>query len=441
MPLYKRLIRLSVLFFALGTCSCSGVAEVLCTETFDGDGDVSVLAVDDFAKGADLSVLKKIEDSGGIYKQDNVPRDALLIFKDHGFNWIRLRLFHSPSGEGPVCNDLAYTTALAQRFKAQGFKFLLDFHYSDTWADPGNQETPAAWVSLSHADLVDAVFDYTRDCIIHLRDNGAMPDMVQIGNEVICGMLWPDGEICDSGTWSNFVELVQASIGGVEAGKGTEPMPLIMIHIDRGGNQPVTEWFFDNLLARGVEFDVIGQSYYPWWHGTFSDLTDNLEFMANEYGKDIYVVETGYNWSGGGGPSYPYPTTPEGQKAFLDELIQRVRNTPNNRGKGVFYWSPDWIDGDIWGAPDWSVVWEERALFDWDGNVLPGITAFLDASAADFNGDRVVNFTDYSELASAWGTSSGEPSFDNIYDLYDDDVINILDLGLFSDDWLWAGGP
>jgi len=107
----------------------------------------------------------------------------------------------------------------------------------------------------------------------------------------------------------------------------------------------------------------------------------------------------------------------------------------------VFYWSPDWIDGDIWGAPDWSVVWEERALFDWDGNVLPGITAFLDASAADFNGDRVVNFTDYSELASAWGTSSGEPSFDNIYDLYDDDVINILDLGLFSDDWLWAGGP
>ena len=437
--MYKRVIRLWVLFFVLVASSCSGSTEVFCTETFDGGG-AGVSAVDDFAKGGDLSVLKKIEDSGGVYKQDNVPKDALLIFKEHGFNWIRLRLFHSPSGEGPVCNDLAYTTALAQRFKAQGFKFLLNFHYSDTWADPGHQDIPAAWESLSHAELVDAVFDYTRDCIIHLRDNGAMPDMVQIGNEVICGMLWPDGEICDSGVWSNFVDLVEAGIDGVEAGKGAEPMPLIMIHIDRGGNQPATEWFFDRLLAEGVGFDVIGQSYYPWWHGTLSDLTDNLEFMANEYGKDIYVVETGYNWTGGGGSGYSYPTTPEGQKGFLDELIERVRNTPNNRGKGVFYWSPDWIDGDVWGAPDWSVIWEERALFDFDGNMLPGMTAFLDVSAADFNGDRAVNFIDYSELTGAWGTSSGEPGFDDIYDLHDDDVINILDLGLFSDDWLWSGG-
>ncbi|MHC4719881.1 MAG: glycosyl hydrolase 53 family protein, partial [Planctomycetota bacterium] len=146
--MYKRIISLSVLFFLLGASSRSRAAEVLSTETFDGGGDVRVSALDSFARGADLSVLKKIEDSGGIYKQDNIPKDALIIFKNHGFNWLRLRLFHTPSGEGPVCNDLPYTTALAQRFKAQGFKFLLDFHYSDTWADPGNQDIPAAWVGL-----------------------------------------------------------------------------------------------------------------------------------------------------------------------------------------------------------------------------------------------------------------------------------------------------
>ncbi len=221
-----------------------------------------------------------------------------------------------------------------------------------------------------------------------------MPDMVAIGNEVICGMLWPDGETCKSGDWDNFVELLQAGIDGVKQAVGSEPMPLIMIHIDRGGKTPSTKWFFDKILAKGVEFDVIGQSYYPWWHGSLSDLTKNLEFMVNEYGKDIYIVETGYNWSGrGSGPGFPYPKTPEGQKAFLEELIKRVKNTPNNRGKGVFYWSPDWTDGDVWGAPDWSPVWEKRALFNLEGNMLPGMTAFLDPDAtppAKFKTDPVM---------------------------------------------------
>jgi arabinogalactan endo-1,4-beta-galactosidase len=292
----------------------------------------------EFMRGADISIQTRQEADGVVYNEYGVPKDVMTIFKNHDLNWMRIRIFNNPNGSiYGVCQDLDYVTELGARVKSEGFKFLLDFHYSDTWADPGNQYTPAAWVGLSHSQLVTAVHDYTRDVIAHLRTNNAMPDMVQIGNEVINGMLWPDGEIYGSGSWPNFVDLINAGIAGVNDGRGTEPMPKIMIHIDRGGDWSGTQWFFDTLLSYGVQFDVIGQSFYPEWHGTLDDLEYCLNHTAARYSQDIVVAEAGDYYTGSSGK------TPESQKAYLEGVIQRVQAVPNGKGIGVFYWEPTWV--------------------------------------------------------------------------------------------------
>jgi arabinogalactan endo-1,4-beta-galactosidase len=315
-----------------------------------------------YAVGADVSFLKQAESQGKVFKDNGQAKPGLEIFKDHGYNWIRLRLFHTPT---ELPNNLQYTIALAQAAKKLGFHFLLDYHYSDTWADPGKQFTPKAWQGMSHAQLVKAVFEYTRDTMAAFRDAGALPDMVQIGNEVINGMIWPDGRLPEN--WDNFADLVKAGIAGVEAGKGDAERPRIMIHIDRGADQARTKYFFDKLNTYHVNYDVLGQSYYPWWHGSLNDLRENLVFMALEYKKDIIVVEAAYNWR----PAEykdrpgPFPETPEGQKEFLEEVNRVVQETPNGLGRGVFWWEPA-VAGPL----------TSRGFFDESGNALPVITVF-----------------------------------------------------------------
>lgn len=316
----------------------------------------------DYAIGADLSFLKQAEDRGVVFKENGEGKPGLQIFKEHGYNWIRLRLFHIPTR---LPNNLEYTIALAKEAKKLGFKFLLNYHYSDTWADPGKQYIPKAWEDKSHAELVQAVFEYTWDTIIAFRDANALPDMVQIGNEVSNGMLWPDGKL--PGNWDNFAELMKAGINGVDAGRGNSQRPLIMVHIDKGGSKNRTKAFFDKWHSYGVDYDIIGQSYYPWWHGTLLELRDNMIFMANEYQKDIIIVEAAYNWRPAEykNKKAPFPETPEGQRQFLDEVNRVVLNTPYNRGKGVFWWEPAVMGG-----------LRRRGMFDDDGNVLPVITVF-----------------------------------------------------------------
>ncbi|MFH1371852.1 MAG: glycosyl hydrolase 53 family protein [Planctomycetota bacterium] len=326
----------------------------------------------EFMRGADISIQTRQEADGVVYNEYGVPKDVLTIFKNHDLNWIRIRIFNNPSGSlYGVCQDLAYVTTLGTRVKAEGFKFLLDFHYSDTWADPGKQYTPAAWASYNHSQLVTAVHDYTRDVISHLRTNNAMPDMVQIGNEVINGMLWPDGQI-SSGSWANFVDLINAGITGVNDGRGTEPMPKIMIHIDRGGDWAGTQWFFDNLIAYGVQFDVIGQSFYPEWHGTLDDLAYCLNNTAARYPHDIVVAEAGDYYTGSG-------KTPESQKAYLEGVIQRVQDTPGGKGIGVFYWEPTWV----WEAGGVS----GRALFEPISGDWSNVNMLMAMEAFDISGD------------------------------------------------------
>ena len=197
----------------------------------------------DYAIGADVSFLAKCEQDGVVFKENGKPIDVLVVLREHHYNWIRLRLFVDPAAStDKLPNDLPYTLALAKRARVLGFHLLLDLHYADSWADPGKQPTPAAWSKLKHKQLVGQVFNYTRDTIATFAAQGVMPDMVQIGNEVTNGMLWPDGKLPDN--WDNFADSLKAGIAGVDAGRGVAPRPRIMIHIERSGNYDAAVWFF-----------------------------------------------------------------------------------------------------------------------------------------------------------------------------------------------------
>ncbi len=319
-----------------------------------------------YAIGADVSFLVKCEQDGVVFKENGKPVDVLALLRAHHYNWVRLRIFHDPAAAPDhLPNDLPYTLALAQRAKAMGFRLLLDLHYSDSWADPGKQPMPAAWAKLKHKQLVKQVRTYTRDTIAAFFHAGVAADMVQVGNEITNGMLWPDGKLPDN--WDNFADLVNAGIEGVAEGSAPGPRPRIMIHIERSGNYDAAVWFFDNLIAHHVPFDVIGLSYYPFWHGNLATLRGNLHDLALRYRLPIIVVETAYNWTPGAmtAKKPDFPETPEGQLAFLRAVDAAVRAVPLGLGQGVFWWEPA-AEGPLRG----------RSFFSNDGNVLPVIAAF-----------------------------------------------------------------
>ncbi len=318
-----------------------------------------------YAIGADVSFLAKCEQDGVVFKENGKPIDVLALLREHHYNWVRLRIFHDPSAAADkLPNDLNYTLALAKRAKAAGFYLLLDLHYSDSWADPGKQPMPSAWSKLKHKQLVNEVFDYTRDTIAAFAQNGVMPEMVQVGNEVSNGMLWPDGKLPEN--WDNFADLLKAGIRGVDAGRGHAPRPRIMIHIERSGDYDAAVSFFDNLNARKVPFDVIGMSYYPRWHGGIAQMRTNLRDLALRYQQPIIVVETAYDWTPHdfAGKTSDFPESPEGQLAFLRAVDAAVRAIPNGLGQGVFWWEPA-AEGGL----------RDRGFFDRQGNVLPVISA------------------------------------------------------------------
>ncbi|MDY7396321.1 glycosyl hydrolase 53 family protein [Aureibaculum sp. 2210JD6-5] len=317
--------------------------------------------------GADLSFAKQAKENGFEFKEDGAEKPFLEIFKEHGYNWIRLRLFHNPNiGQYNLPNDLDYTIQLAKEAKKQGFKFLLDYHYSDTWADLAKQYTPKAWEGKTGEELVKEVFEYTKTTMLAFRDAGVFPDMVQVGNEISNGMLWPFGKLPEN--WDGFAALLQSGINGVYASCGNNPCPEIMIHIDKGGDKDFTKYFFDKIETYGIKFDVIGQSYYPWWHGSLLDFRECLNFTANTYQKDIVVVEVAYNYAR---QEYkdkkaPFPETPQGQKEFLEAVNKIILNVSDGRGKGLFWWEP--------AAPNKG--FSTRTFFSPEGDVMPAITVF-----------------------------------------------------------------
>ena len=334
--------------------------------------------------GADISSLKKSEDMGGVYRYaDGRQADALQILKDHGLNYARMRVWVDPA-DGYHNKERILEMAL--RLKELDIKLLVDFHYSDDWADPGKQIKPAAWQDYDFEQLKQAVYDYTFDVCNGLVSQGTPPDMVQVGNEINAGMLWPDGSYEHM---DNLADLLKA---GYQAVKDCSSSALVMLHIAEGGDNDMARWWFGNMTRREVPFDVIGISYYPFWHGSLGELQYNLNDISARYDKDVIVVETAYAFTDQEDDFHPnianssmatpgYPFTPEGQRAMLRDIMAIVRAVPDGRGLGVFYWDATWtaVPGNGWEAtnPESGNAWENQALFDYDWRVLPALDEFL----------------------------------------------------------------
>lgn len=319
----------------------------------------------DYAFGVDASFVKQREDQGRQFKDGNDVKPCLQIFKDHGYNWARVHLCNEPVRRLP--QTLEYVIAAGQDIKQYHMKFLLDMMFSNGWANPMTQPTPSDWQTMSHPERVTAVYVFCRDTVAALRDANALPDMVQVGNEIGNGFLWPDGRIYPDGSqpsqWSNVTDYLKAGIRGIKEATADKNI-RIMLHVDHGGDIPLTKTFFEKMKMYQVEFDVIGFSFYPWSHGTLLDLRDNLHFTARTFGKDIILVETGYYFQ----PSRhfralpgPFPETPEGQRRWLETVNEMVLATPNGLGKGLFWWEP---------------MQRSRGYFDPNGVALPIINTF-----------------------------------------------------------------
>jgi len=276
---------------------------------------------------------------------------------------------------------------MAKRIAQKGFKLLIDFHYSDFWTDPQKQAKPREWSGLSFDALKEAVRAYTADVLGALAAQGTTPDMVQVGNEVTNGFLWDDGYLAGSEAtpeqWDRFSALLTSGLQGVaDVDKGIKTM----IHIDRGGDYKASKIFFDNILTRGMSFDIIGQSFYCQWQGTLPELAYNLNRLALDYHKDIIVVETAHPWTHKTDSSMPnkvttayeeYPASVEGQAGFIQALKTIIREVPNNRGRGFFYWEPGFItvEGAGWRYGEGN-EWGNMTLFDFNGRLLESIKAF-----------------------------------------------------------------
>ncbi len=343
-----------------------------------------------FIAGADFSDLSFFESRGKVYKDGGGVQDGLQILKNHGINCVRLRLWTSSAAQAQAnaynyTNNLTYTLPLAVRVKNAGLQFLLDFHYSDTWADPNDQATPAAWASLNLAQMVQQMRTYNSNTIAAFAVAGAMPDYVQIGNEITQGMLFTNsagvtiGKVSGSynTAWSQLGQLMTNAIQGIRdaANAAGAPMPKIIVHIDRGGDWPTTMWFFDNLNFQGVPYDIIGESYYPWWHGSPTSLSTCLSNAAVRYGKPIIVAETAFpytnnfptSWTNFGGSLYGFPPTRDGQVSFIATVAQVVEGVPNRLGAGVFYWGAEYQATSGVNEAGFNTA----SFFDAGGNVLP----------------------------------------------------------------------
>ena len=340
-------------------------------------------AAENFLAGADMSLLAFFESNGISYKTNGQSSDALTILKSQGINCVRLRLFTSSAAQAQAdpydyINNLSYTVPLAVRVKNTGLKFLLDFHYSDTWADPGHQAIPAAWTNLNFVQLVQEMHDYTSNCIATFRLAGAPPDYVQVGNEITSGLLWPEGEVggsYDTPTqWSQLAQLLNAAMQGVRDATGTN-VPKIIIHIDQGGNWPTTKWFFDNLIqTQHVQFDLIGESYYPFFQAPLTSLNACLTNAAARYGKPLLVAETAFPWTNSYWTTniYGIPGTTNGQVQYVAALAKTVLGVPGSLSAGIFWWGTEYQA--LRGVNE--AGYNTASFFDARGNVLPAASAF-----------------------------------------------------------------
>ncbi len=367
-----------------------------------------------FIMGADVSMLDQLERSGAVFSDEKGKKgDCLAILKAGGVNWIRLRVWNDPVNEADVVeagrllskagdpvgggnDDLAAYIRVAKRAKKLGLKVLADFHYCDFWADPSKQFAPKAWAGLGLEDLKKALYEYTDAALKAMRASGAMPDMVQLGNEVDNGFIWPVGKLWPSagesvGGMDSFIALLKEASRAV---RSNDPRVKLMIHVSSGGDNAKFRKVFDPVVKAGVDFDVIGISFYPYWHGKIADLSANMADLAARYGKGLIAAEIAYAWTPNDADGFPnsfgpgadklggYKATPQGQASAIGDIIAAVADAPASKGLGVFYWEPDWIPvaGAGWRTGEGN-SWENQALFDFAGRALPSLRVFKLAAA------------------------------------------------------------
>lgn len=342
-----------------------------------------------FYYGADLSYVNEMEDCGASYKDENgITRDPYNIFHDAGANLVRLRLWHTPAWTNySNFNDVKKSM---QRAKAQGMDVLLDFHYSDNWADPGKQEIPAAWVhEIDNTEaLGDLLYNYTYDTLNKLADAGLLPDIVQVGNEINAMILqqepleWPIG-------WTRNSFLINKGIKAIRDISSERNKEIgVMLHIAQPEN---ALWWFEQATESGVtDFDWIGLSYYPLW-STYSldNVSTAFTTLKNTYKKKIMVVETAYpftmdnadsanNILGNDALISGYPATEQGQLDYLNKLQEVIENSG---GEGLIYWEPAWVSTDCFTQWAQGSHWDNATLFDHNNSPTLGMQFYMGSLA------------------------------------------------------------
>lgn len=317
-----------------------------------------------FVKGMDISMTKELEDHGAIYRLHGKETDIFRILQTCGTDMIRLRLWNDPydtNGEpyGGGQNDLATTIELCERTKNNGMEILLDFHYSDFWADPAKQVKPKAWKNLTGDTLVNAVHHYTTKVLMALKERGLAPAMIQIGNEITKGLLWDEGHV------DHTAQMASLLSAGLSSAREICPDAKLILHLDAGTDREMYQSWFQSIEPFELDFDMIGMSYYPHWNGSLDKLLENMNEVSQAYKKDVLITETSIGYTtktfGCKGTVYGkeeeiktgYPATEEGQERFLRELCQTVRAVQDGHGAGFFYWEPGWlpIPDCVWGSP------------------------------------------------------------------------------------------
>lgn len=351
----------------------------------------------DFIKGADVSIMPELERNGTKFYDNGIEQDGLTILKNHGVNWIRVRIWNNPyvvgpEGVGGGNTDEAKAIEMAKRAKALGMKVLVDFHYSDFWVDPGQQKKPDAWKNDSGDKLVDDVYAYTAKVMQDFNAQGVTPDMVQVGNELNNGMLWPEAQLTgDNPNGYKFLaKLLNAGLQAVHDNDKDNKVKT-MIHL-AGVDVNLYHTFFDNLIVKNKvnDFDIIGMSFYPFWHGTMDDLKNTMNDVSAKYNKDVIAVETAFGYTledadfeknnfgtneekvGG------YKATVQGQATGLRDVMATVASVNDNRGLGIFYWAPDWVINEKvgWKSNGGGNGWDNLTLFNTKGNALESMDTF-----------------------------------------------------------------
>ncbi len=364
-----------------------------------------------FIKGMDLSTMLELEECGAKYYVDGKEMDILDIMKLNDIDTIRLRIWNdpkSPEGEpyGAGNNDLEAAIEMGKRITEAGLGVLINFHYSDFWADPGKQYKPKAWEGYGVAELEKAVYDFTKASMEKILAAGVNVTLIQVGNELSNGLLWPEGQLWDKekGEIDNYENVAKFVNAGIRACREVKADIPIMIHLDNGGNNDLYRRWFGHYIPQAEDFEYIGLSYYPFWHGRLDQLEYNMNDIAKEFGKELIIAEVSMGFTMEDYKDYEkltdeerkgyatrahlidhidYPMTVQGQIDFTKDFLNRVANVCDNKGCGFFWWEPAWIPvpGSGWATPasleyihdvgPCGNEWANQALFDYKGNALP----------------------------------------------------------------------